>query len=368
MNTPPKSTRLASLDALRGFDMLFIAGGEQIVRALAVLTGFDWLEKQMEHVAWHGFAAYDLIFPLFLFLAGVSLPFSLQKRLTSGASRASMYRHLFQRMLLLVVFGLIYNNILQFDFANQRYASVLARIGIAWFLAALITLHASVRWQAVWFSALLLGYWALLMLVPVPGFGSGNLSMEGSLVGYIDRMLLPGVLYNKVHDPEGLLSLIPSIGTAQLGVFAGYWLQGRFRELSGFKKGLGLLIAGCFALCVALLWDMVFPINKNLWTSSFTLFAGGLSLLLLGLFYLLIDVKGWRRWAFPFMVIGMNSITIYMVQWRLINFAAIRDFFLGGALELFPPHLLPLLQGTGYTLFMWIFLYFLWKKKIFLKV
>lgn len=201
-----KPQRLLSLDALRGFDMFWIMGGENIIHALAQLTQwsiFIWLGTQMEHVEWNGFRFYDNIFPLFLFIAGVTMPFSLARRMERGDSKALLYKHIIIRGALLVLLGSIYNGLLRFDFENQRYASVLGRIGLAWMFAAIIYINTKTRGQIIWFAAILLGYWAVMMLVPVPGHGAGVLTKEGSLVGYIDRLFLPGRLYLGVHDPEG---------------------------------------------------------------------------------------------------------------------------------------------------------------------
>jgi predicted acyltransferase len=189
--TSKKTERLVSLDALRGFDMFWIAGGAMMIHALN--TQYDssllnWLYVQTEHAPWHGFRFFDLIFPLFLFIAGVSFPFSLEKRRRTGHSEKSIYRHVIQRGLVLVLLGIIYNGLLQLDFENIRIASVLGRIGLAWMFAALITMNAGIRWQAVFCVFILLSYWAILMLVPVPGYGPGDLSMEGSVVGYVDRL------------------------------------------------------------------------------------------------------------------------------------------------------------------------------------
>lgn len=371
-NSPkPKSNRLVSLDALRGFDMLWIMGGERIITALADLTGASaliWAATQMEHVEWNGFHFYDLIFPLFLFIAGVSMPLSLDKRKASGESKAKMYRHIFIRMITLVIFGIIYNGFLEFNWGHIRYASVLARIGLGWFFAALIVMNSKPKWWYAWFGGILLFYWAILGLIPVPGYGAGNLTMEGSLAGYIDRLLLPGRLYLEVHDPEGILSTIPAVSTALMGAITGNFLRIPHQRISGLKKALWMGIAGIISLGLGGLWGLLFPINKNLWTSSFVLYTGGWSLLLLALFYLIIDVWGWKKWAFFFIVIGMNSITIYMFQAGIINFRSSTEFFFGGIIKSFSENWQPLIGAIGYTTVCWVFLYILYKKKIFLKV
>lgn len=366
-----KTERLLSLDALRGFDMLWITGGQRVIAALAALTGwpvFAWLKTQMGHVEWEGFHFYDLIFPLFLFLAGVSMPFSFGKRIARGDTKIMIYRHAFKRMVLLVILGMLYNRILNFDPENIRLASVLGRIGIAWFLASVIFLNFSLRGRIIWFWSLLIGYCLVMQLVPVPGFGAGVLTPEGNLEGYIDRLLLPGTLYMKVMEPEGILSTIPAISTALLGVFAGSLLHAENIKYTKAMKGLLLIAGGLISLVLGGLWGLFFPIIKNLWTSSFTLWAGGWSLIFLGIFYLIIDVWGFKKWSFFFVVIGLNPITIYMLQYKILDFSLIRDFFLGGLIKNSPEAIVPLLSSLGYVACMWIFLYILYRKKIFLKV
>jgi len=363
--------RLYSLDALRGFDMIWITGGQKLVFALATLTGwslFTWMDSQMHHVEWNGFAFYDMIFPLFLFLAGVSMPYSFEARKKRGDTMKKIYLHALKRMLVLIVLGMLVNRILELNPENLRFASVLGRIGVAWFLAAIIVLNANLRWQIVWFWGLLIIYCLLMMFVPVPGFGAGVFTPEGNLAGYIDRLFLPGTMYTEFNEPEGILSTIPSVATALLGVFAGHLLRLERSGLTGTRKALTLIIAGIVSLLLGMLWGTFFPINKNLWTSSFVLYAGGWSLILLGLFYMVTDVWKIRKWAFFFMVIGMNSITIYFLQHRIIKFDLIRDFFLKGIQDLSPAGIQPLISALGYIAVVWLFLWFLYKNKIFLKV
>ncbi len=371
-NPEKKQDRLLSLDSLRGFDMLWISGGEYLIVALAAYTGWpflQWAAGQMDHVAWEGFRFYDMIFPLFLFIAGVSMPFSILKRKQRGESMKKIYLHLIKRLVLLIVLGLIYNGILRLDFENQRYASVLARIGLAWFFAAVIVLNTSIRGQVYWFIGILLGYYAIMKLVPVPGFGAGVLTPEGNLGAYIDQKFLPGTLCCYTYgDNEGIISTIPAICTALLGAFAGHLLISDNKRLNGFKKAMILLVAGILSLALGKLWSLSFPIIKNLWTSSFVLFAGGWSLILLSAFYLVIDVIGWKKWTFPFIVIGMNSITIYMLNSGIIDFGKMGTYFFGGLANLVPEPARNVILASGVILCMWTFLYILYRSKIFLKV
>jgi predicted acyltransferase len=367
----PAIKRLESLDALRGFDMFWIMGGEGIFIGLASLTGwpvFVWWAEQLEHVPWHGFHFYDMIFPLFLFIAGISFPFSLSKRLASNDSRNSIYKHVIARGLILVLLGILYNNGVKFNFDGLRYGSVLGRIGLAWMLAALIFMNTKLTFRIVWFCSLLIGYWLLLMLFPAHDLGSSDIfSQEGNLASHIDRMLMPGRLYLGNHDPEGLFSTIPAIGTALLGMFTGEFMLSKYLNDKPLKKVLYLVGAAVSLMLIGQLWNLVFPINKNLWTSSFVCFVGGLSLLLFSVFHLIIDIWQFKKWAFIFVVIGMNPITIYLTE-RIVNFRSATRFFFGGISSAVPEAWVPLVDGFGITAVAWVFLYILYKKKIFLKV
>jgi len=359
-----------SIDALRGFDMFWIIGGGTLIVRLAKYTQWSWLEPvttQLQHVEWHGFRFEDLIFPMFLFIAGVTLPFSTSKRKALGQSNSKIHLHLLLRALSLVFLGLVFNGLLKFDWAQMRYASVLARIGLGWFFAALIVLHFHLRGQVLWFAGILLGYWAAMTLVPVPEHGAGVLTIEGNLSGYIDRLLLPG----KVHgmtDPEGIFSTIPAIGTGLLGAFAGQLLFAKSDKLSKLRKAMFLMIAAVTCLVVGLLWGQVFPINKKIWTSSFVLFAGGWSMLLLAVFYMVIDVWQLRKWAFFFIVIGSNSILIYMCQSGMIPFWDISSYFFGGLIGMASENAQPVFSMISYLIVEWVFLYILYRKRIFLKI
>jgi len=367
----PAIKRLYSLDALRGFDMFWIMGGEAIFVGLASLTGWPILKlwaEQLEHVPWHGFHFYDMIFPMFLFIAGISFPFSLAKRISMNDSRKSIYKHVITRGLLLVLIGIVYNNGVNFDFAHLRYGSVLGRIGLAWMFASLIFMNTKLNMRIVWFCCLLLGYWALLILFPAHDLGSTDIfSREGNLTSHIDRLLMPGRLYLGNHDPEGLLGVIPAIGTALLGMFTGEFLLSKYLSDNPYRKVLYLFLAAIILMVIGRIWNLAFPINKNLWTSSFVCFVGGLSLLLFSVFYLIIDVLEYKKWAFFFVVIGLNPITIYLTG-RIVNFRSAEKFFFGGFESIMPATWSPLIEGIGITAIGWVFLYILYKKKIFLKI
>jgi predicted acyltransferase len=367
----PAVKRLYSLDALRGFDMFWIMGGEGIFAGLATLTGwplFKWWAEQLDHVPWHGFHFYDMIFPLFLFIAGISFPFSLSKRLANNDSRGSIYRHVISRGLILVLLGILYNNGVRFNFEGLRYGSVLGRIGLAWMFGALIFMNTKLTSRIIIFWAILIGYWLLLVLFPAHDLGSMDIfSREGNLTSHIDRLLMPGRLYLGNHDPEGLFSTLPAIGSALLGMFTGEFMLSKYLNDKPLKKVLYLVLAAAGLMIIGKIWNLTFPINKNLWTSSFVCFVGGLSLLLFSIFYLIIDVWQYKKWAFFFVVIGMNPITIYLTG-RIVNFRSATRFFFGGLTSILPETWAPLIDGIGITAVAWVFLYILYKNKMFLKV
>jgi predicted acyltransferase len=362
-------TRLNSLDALRGFDMVWIMGLEPVVKELAKATRWPFLEAmavQLDHPAWNGFHLYDLIFPLFLFMAGVSTPFSVGRALEKGTSRNKLLFRVIKRGLILVAFGIIYNNGLSIKpIADIRFASVLGRIGLAYMFANIIYLYAAEKWQIFWFWFFIIAYWLILKFASAPGFAAGDLTMAGNFASYVDRCLLPGKLYLGIHDPEGLFSTIPAISTGILGILTGITLKKT--GLSQMKKVVRMALAGIIFLVLAQLWNLDFPINKNLWTSSFVLNVGGLSLLLMALFYYVIDVLGYVKWAFFFKVIGMNSILIYMSK-RFINWDYTNHGFFNWLYQLFGGPYNLVLVAIGYLLIKWIFLYIMYQKKIFLRV
>jgi predicted acyltransferase len=362
--------------------MFWIMSGEQIAHTLARTTGwpvFNVLSDQLHHTVWDGFTFYDMIFPLFLFIAGAAMPFSLDKKVMQAGVRAphelplgdkkKLALRMLRRTLILILLGMLVNGALRFNgLENTRFPSVLGRIGVAWFFAGIIYLSGGLRWQIGWFCWLLLGYWAAMILIPVPGYGAGVLTMEGSLESYVDRLLLPGRLHDKIHDPEGVLSTIPAIGTALLGVFTGSFLKWEHPDWPGWKKAACLAAAGALLLLAGSLWGLVFPINKRLWTSSFVLYAGGWSILLLSVFYWVIDVEGYRKWAFPFIVIGANSIIIYIASEGAIDFGHTARYIFGGLIHWSPPAWQAVWTALSVTIVQWIFLYFLYRNKLFLKV
>ena len=370
MTHPLNTQRLYSLDALRGFDMFWIMGAEAIFHNLAKITGSPFwttLSGQFDHPAWNGFTAYDMIFPLFLFLAGVATPYSIGKQVDKGETRKTLLIRVIKRGLILVLLGVIYNNGLEIRPIEEiRFGSVLARIGLAFMFANIIYLYTKQRGQAIWFVALLIGYWFLLLFNSAPGYPMGDLTMEGNFVSYLDTLIMPGKLYLGIHDPEGLISTIPAISTGLLGIFTGNLLKTTSIE-NKKKTALKLVVIGIVLVIVAQIWNLVFPINKNLWTSSFTLQCGGISMLLMAGFYYIIDILGHKKWAFFFKVIGMNSILIYMsgsfINWSYTSSAIFE--WLG---QLVGEPYSAVVLVFCYLAVQWGFLYFLYKQKLFLRV
>lgn len=363
------STRLYSLDALRGLDMLMIMGTDEFFHQMAKATNSPFwsaISDQFEHPAWNGFHLYDLIFPLFLFLAGVATPYSIGRKIENGEPKSSLLYKVVKRGLILVLLGVIYNNGLRIQpFSEIRFGSVLGRIGLAYLFANVIYLYSKQRYQYIWFAVCLIGYWLLLKFNAAPGFANGDLTMEGNFTSYIDRLFLPGKLYKGIHDPEGLLATIPAIGTALLGIFTGNLLKNS--PASQMKKVYIMAIGGIGCLLLARLWNLDFPINKNLWTSSFVLNCGGYSLLLLAFFYYIIDVLGFKNWAFFLKVIGMNSILIYM-SGEFIDWEYTTDSLFHWLGQLAGPTFHDVVLTFCMIVVEWFFLYFMYKKKIFLRV
>ena len=217
-------------------------------------------------------------------------------------------------------------------------------------------------------ALLLIGYWLVARFIPAPdAMGADIYSAQGSIIGYIDRILLPGRIYYGNIDPEGILGTIPAIGTALLGMFTGEWVKSDREGLTPQKKTLGMVLAGVVMLAVGLLWSLDFPINKKMWTSSFVLVVGAYSILMFALFYYLIDVRGWRRWTLFFTVIGLNSITIYLAQ-HFIHFSYTAEKFFGGLIAFLPETAQPFFNQAAYITVCWLFLYILYRNRIFLKV
>lgn len=349
--------------------MLWIVGGTTLTVHLANHTNWQWLHwcvGQLQHAPFIGFKLLDLVFPLFLFVAGVAVPYSLGRRLEQGTPKLTLLRKTFVRAALLVLFGTIYDGLLEWKpLDDTRLGSVLSFIGIAYFFAVFIYLYSSTRYQILWAVAILLGYWAALVWIPVPGHGAGVLTPEGAITSYVDRAFLPGKFNTPHYNSQGILVHIPAIVTALLGILTGTFL--RNSKLHKVTNAFILLAAGATFWGLGKLWGVYLPISKELWDSSFVVYCAGWCLLLLGLFYLIIDALGFWRWSFFFIVIGMNSITIYLGV-RLINFHHTSNFIFGGLIGKFEEPIRPVVGAVAYILTWWLVLLFMYRKKIFLKV
>lgn len=363
--------RLESLDVLRGFDMVWIVGLSWAVTGFCRLFpgGADsWLAMQFRHVPWEGLAFYDTIFPLFVFIAGVSFPFSYAKQRERGDSALSVHLRIFRRAGMLVLLGMIYNGALQFRFENFRYASVLGKIGIAWAVAALWYVHLGVKGRLAVCFATLAGYWALLQVTaPDAPPGAGPFTPEGCFPGYLDRIgFTPGRFYMAGKlEPSGFPVSFFGSATAMMGMLAGDLLMSAREGLTPSKKSAFLAVTGVAAGFAGWLVSFSCPVIKNLWSPSFMLVVGGYSFLMLAFFYWLVDVKGWRRGTVFFKVVGVNSIAVYMFC-KIVDCRAISRFLFGGVASWFPEK--AFVESLGAFLVCWSFCWFLNRQKIYFKV
>jgi predicted acyltransferase len=360
--------RVVSIDALRGFDMFWIIGGGAIFASLHDISGNPataWIRMQLTHVRWQGFRFEDLIMPLFLFIVGVVMPYSFQKRLDAGQSKTRLYLHIIKRTVILFILGMIaQGNLLDYDLSKLHiYSNTLQAIAAGYVIAAVIMLNLGIRWQIAVTGILLVLFWLLMVLVPVPGHGAGVLTPDGNLAIYIDRVIL-GRFIDGTNPPyTWILSSMTFPCTVMLGVMAGHLLR---LDEAGIRKVLWLLAAGGGCIVAGLLWNLFFPIIKHIWTSSFVLFSAGLCFMLLALFYLVIDVLGFRRWAFGFVVIGTNAIAVYMAV-HIINFRNIGGVFVRG-LEKYAGNWYPFIYATAGFAVVWLILWWMYRKKTFIKI
>jgi len=365
VHAPPE--RLTSLDALRGFDMFWIIGGWWIVNGLAKGLNNEWFNAhvipQTRHVPWEGFTAWDLIMPLFLFIVGVAMPFSLAKRQEKGQGKGRLYGHIIFRVVVLWILGMIaQGRLLEYDLAKLRfYSNTLQAIAAGYLIASILLLHLRVVGQAIVTVGLLLVYWALLMLVPVPGHGAGQLTPDGNLAIYIDKLILGP--YQDGTTYTWILSSMTFAATVMMGAFAGQLLRA---DLGKIRKTLFLLAAGVVCVYLGWAWGYVFPIIKHIWTSSMVLFAGGLSLLLLGVFYFVIDVCRLRFLGFFFVVIGMNAIAVYTVT-RVYDFRHIADIFVQ-SLAPWTRDWHDFVRAVWGLAVLWLILHYMYRKKTFVKI
>ena len=367
-----KGKRLDSLDALRGLTMFWITGGATLVSALALLVTGDknaWLCQQMTHVPWAGLHIYDLIFPTFLFITGVTFPFSTAKRLERGDSKAAIAWNILRRALVLIALGAVYEEIQKLDWAHFRVWSVIGRIGLVWGVAALMTLCCRLRTCVAVALVILVGWWLFYRWVPAPGgeWGVNYLfNPKDAFARWFDTQYL-----TTAHRGEGGLTSIAMLPTAFLGIWAGQYLRLAKDGLTPGLKTLTMLGAALAMIALGCLWawpSWGCPVIKNCWSGSFVLVAGGISLALLAIFYWLIDVKGWKAWSFYFRVIGMNAIAIYLS----VKFFPLRPtgrMFLGALVTVSnSPAWFEVVSSFGQLAVGWLILYFCYRKKIFFKV
>ena len=358
--------RLYSLDALRGFDMFWITGGGALAIVISKLTGFNWLGEQMHHVKWEGFRFEDLIFPLFMFIAGVAIPYSVKAKLDKNVPKRKLFIKILKRMITLVILGIIYNGALKGSLSNGRMASVLGQIGLAYFFASLIVIYFdSFKARVIWLFGILAGYAVIQLLIPVPGVGAGVLTRTGCINGYIDQILLPGKLYGKTFDPEGILCAISATGITLMGTIAGNIL--RKKKKSDWQKIGTLSIIGAASIILALIIWPFYPIIKSCWTTTFNLLAGGISFLLMAFFYMVIDHWGFKGWSFYFRIIGMNSIFIYLFT-HFVSMQSVSKSLVGWLTVSMTENYGNLVIIIGALALSWLLLYYMYKKKIFLRV
>jgi predicted acyltransferase len=363
-----KQERLMSLDVLRGFDMFWIVGADALVQGLRKLGGnwlIDGIAKQLEHVEWAGFHFEDLIFPMFVFIVGVSLVFSLNKTIEQKGKAGAAVR-IVRRAVFMYLLGIFYYGGFSGAFHDIRLLGVLQRIALSYLFTGLLYTFAGLRGRLLACATLLIAYWALLTFVPVPGVGAGHFAAGQNLTNWIDKQYLPLRRWDGDYDPEGLLSTLPAIASCLLGSFAGTLLKKR--SVEDRRKVLYLVAAGVASVLLGWLWNLQFPVIKKIWTSSFVLVAGGYSAILLSVFYQVVDVWKYRKWAQPFLWIGMNSITIYLID-NLVDVEKIAQRFAGGDLSKFYlgnfGELVIALVSIAITLSICRFLY---ERKIFLRL
>lgn len=312
--------RLTSLDVFRG---ITIAG--MILVNMAGVA--DDVYFPLTHADWHGCTPTDLVFPFFLFIVGVAMTFSLSKYTQDNKPTPAVYGRIFRRAAILFILGLFLNGfwnqgVWTFDFSSIRIMGVLQRISLSYLLASLAVLKLPRQGQWILAGVLLIGYWLAMMYIPVPGYGAGELTREGNLGAYIDRLIIPkahlykGDGFNFLGDPEGLFSTIPAIASVLAGYFTGDWIR---KQPVQTRTSVGLALFGVGCLIVGWAWGWVFPINKKLWTSSYVVFTSGWALLLLAACYELIEVRLIRRWSKPFEIMGLNAIALFVESVLLIK-------------------------------------------------
>ena len=370
--------RLLSLDVMRGAT---IAG------MLLVNNAGDWSRTfaPLLHAKWNGWTPTDLVFPFFLFMVGVAIPLAFAKRLEqSGGDLRPLYRQIVRRTVIIFALGLFLTwfPFMGIDWSRVRIPGVLQRIAVVYVFASLAYLHLSTRGRAWLAGGLLLGYWLAMTLVPVPGFGAGDLSPDGNLAGWVDRLILGPHVWRYAPgpaDPEGILSTLPAVATALAGIFTGEWLRTRRNE---DQKLIGLFVAGAIAAAAGAVFGWFFPVNKNLWTSSYVVLTAGLALLTLGVVYFFVDIRKRTTWATPFVVFGVNSIAAYVlsgliakvllkIRWTGADGSSIslKSWLYGNFFASWmPEYFASLAWALVHVLVVLAVMWWLYRKKIFIKI
>lgn len=370
--------RIESVDALRGISMFWLLGVDRAMGSLAEMAGDkgpvvsaigNFLGAQFVHESWEGLHFYDFIFALFIFITGISIALSLLGQVEREGKTKTHLRVL-RRSLLLYVLGVIAYGGMSQHWWDVRLLGVLQRIGLCYLFTSLIFLNFNLRGLVAALVAILVGYWALMTFIPVPGIGAGSYAPDANLANWIDRNYLPGRLWDVTRDPEGMLSTIPAIGTCLFGVFAGLLM--RDPRIAAEQKTLWLIAGGSALLAVGYLWALQFPIVKAIWTSSFVLVTAGYSAILFGIVHHTVDVWKWRRWATIFMWIGANAITLYLLN-DILNYDSVAERIAGGDFAAFLDRVVT--KGTGSfllhilaILFAIMLARFMYQRKIFVRI
>jgi predicted acyltransferase len=362
---PPRVERLVSLDALRGFDMFWITGGTAILLGLGKVIqrpAFDTFLEQFEHVPWQGLHFYDLIWPLFMFIMGAAIPLGVVRRRARGQTDRTLLLHAVWRAIIMFCLGTVtQGNLLLFDWSKFRPCySVLHGLAAGYLIATIITLKVKAQWHAATIAGLLLVYWAVVMLIPVPGVGAGVLTPEGNLPTYVDQLILGHLHYG---PNTWFVSYMGFGASVMLGVLAGQMLMSDATPMNKFFR---LLIAGVVSLAGGIVWSFSFPVIKLMWTSSYVLIAGGISFVALALFYWIIDVLGYKKWAFGFVVLGMNSIAVYVAT-QIFDFRLVGNIFVGNLLPLVG-RWADLVEASAAFAVVWLILYWMYRKKEFIRI
>jgi len=373
----PGSTRLYSLDALRGFDMLWIIGGERVVSYLAKATNLGFMQTlavQFEHVEWEGFRCYDLIMPLFLFMVGMAIPFSMNKRIASGESHRKILLHAIKRSAILFLLGgMCQCNFLTLDPSKMFFMhDTLQSIAVGYFISLLIYIKASPKWQVGITVSLVLAFWVILYLVPVPGHAAGICTPDVNTSRYFEHWLL-GHFDDAPSHYTWVLSSLGFVATVMTGVFASRIIISNTFKLSFLKfqnqmtsKAFMIALVGAIMVILGSIINLKYPIVKHIWNPTFVIFSSGLCFLLMATFYYLIDVKGLQRWSFWLRVIGMNSIFVYMAT-HFIDFESVVQRVIFG-LEQFTLAYYPFIKSVAALGLIYIILYWMYKKGTFIKV